>query len=294
MKLTLTFSSILILLLIFPGLVLGQGKSDQAKNNNLEKKVKIEVKQEDVDSETPSQGKPSFVGEKTKVELKSQGNKTVIKTENQFGQANETELTAEESQELEVEVTELDELEEALEVPARLKFKVNKYKSGFKLTENKFTAKTNYPLSINSETNELIVSTPAGTRVVTILPDAAINNMLRRGVLDIVDATGSGTPTDDSESTPSAAPDPIDNDATNSTEALDSSNLPELDDEPVILTTTDTGELVYEVNGLKNKKILGLIPVGISKKVQVSAESGEVVDEEIQGFWSRILNVISI
>lgn len=43
-----------------------------------------------------------------------------------------------------------------------------------------------FPLSISTESGELTVTTPAGTKVVTVLPDAAIANMLRNKKISMV------------------------------------------------------------------------------------------------------------
>jgi len=45
-------------------------------------------------------------------------------------------------------------------------------------------ATTKFPLSINLATNELVVTTPAGERVVTVLPDQAVQGMLGANVID--------------------------------------------------------------------------------------------------------------
>lgn len=45
-------------------------------------------------------------------------------------------------------------------------------------------ARTNLPLSVNLATNELVVTTPAGERVVTVLPNQAVQNMLAANVID--------------------------------------------------------------------------------------------------------------
>lgn len=45
-------------------------------------------------------------------------------------------------------------------------------------------ARTNFPLSVDQATNALMVTTPAGIRTVTVLPDAAVANLLAANVID--------------------------------------------------------------------------------------------------------------
>src|SRR5689334_19454857 len=46
------------------------------------------------------------------------------------------------------------------------------------IVEKSVGALSAFPLSVNKTTNELTVTTPAGTKVVTILPEQAVNSML--------------------------------------------------------------------------------------------------------------------
>lgn len=50
-------------------------------------------------------------------------------------------------------------------------------------------ARTNFPLSIDIATNELIVATKDGPKVVAILPDKAVSNLLDTGIVDTVGGT---------------------------------------------------------------------------------------------------------
>lgn len=116
-----------------------------------------------------------------------------------------------------------------------------------------FAAKTHFPLSVDLATNALTVTTPAGSKTVTILPDAAVNNMLAANVIDrlgaaaITEAAKTGTLTGVSGVVDLAV----------------RNNLP-----------------VYEILGLSDQKFLGFIPVSIPLKVVVSADTGELVATE--------------
>lgn len=57
-------------------------------------------------------------------------------------------------------------------------------------------------------------------------------------------------------------------------------------------TTGQNGEELYVIQGATQKKVLGLFPVTIEKKVTVSAENGEVEKTDMS-FIDRILNTFS-
>jgi len=58
-------------------------------------------------------------------------------------------------------------------------------------------ATTHFPLAVDPETHELTVTTPVGTKTVTVLPDEAVNNFFKHGRVGatesgILTASGSG------------------------------------------------------------------------------------------------------
>jgi len=126
-------------------------------------------------------------------------------------------------------------------------------------------AVTEFPLSVDLATNELVINTPSGQRNVTVLPDVAIRNLLAANVISrlntnkVIDLaqTGSDTILDD-----------------------------------VIQLGVNDGIPVYTISGLSEQKLLGFIPVIFEKDVTVSAENGEVIDEQIP-LQDRILDIIS-
>lgn len=131
-------------------------------------------------------------------------------------------------------------------------------KPGF--ISNKDGAISAFPLKIDKTTNSLIVTTPSGEKTVTVLPDAAIKNMLASKVISYV----------------ISAP---------STGELAST------DKLVTLVEKD-GVLVYEIDGVREHKFLGLIPLKSKVKAFVSAENGQVVKTETT-LLGRILNRIA-
>ncbi len=126
---------------------------------------------------------------------------------------------------------------------------------------NSVRARTNFPLSINPETKELIVTTPAGERTVAILPDEAIQNMLAQGFLTRIGSE-------------SVAP------AISTTSATPASQVE---------ISLHNGDVVYEVKGEKEQKFLGVIPVAIPRTILVSAQNGEVIGQS-QSWLSALLN----
>lgn len=121
-----------------------------------------------------------------------------------------------------------------------------------------------FPLSVNSATNELVVNTPSGAITVAVLPDEAVANMLAQNVLDHVQ-----TPTADELPNQEVG---------NVQESL---NLKDRN-----------GELVYEVDGTSDQKVLGLFKVQIHKKAIVSAQTGELVKVD-KTFAQTLLDLIS-
>lgn len=107
--------------------------------------------------------------------LKSEDDEDIDEIENEVEDEDEDEF--EEEEELEVESG-----TEAAKV--KVKIKIKRVDNRFMLTEREVEAETNFPLSVNPETRELTVTTPAGIKVVTILPTQAVSNMLANNVFD--------------------------------------------------------------------------------------------------------------
>lgn len=127
-------------------------------------------------------------------------------------------------------------------------------------------ALTDLPLSVNLVTNELTVTTPAGERTVTVLPDQAVQNMLAANVIDRIGG-------------PAVA------------ELLQQSSIETLDN--VITLAEQNGVPVYEIAGTKQQRLFGFIPVTVQLTVTVSAETGEVLDTD-QSFVDSVINFFAI
>lgn len=118
-------------------------------------------------------------------------------------------------------------------------------------------AETHFPLSLDPKTNTLTVTTPAGVKNVTVLPDQAVNNLLRQRFIDRI-----------SSQSATGAPQNI--------------ILGLLNNDPT-----------FQINGVDDQKFLGLFPVGIAKTSFVSAVNGQVVKVD-ETFLNRLLDLFSL
>jgi hypothetical protein len=138
------------------------------------------------------------------------------------------------------------------------KFKIATEGGKPRLESGRVGALSHFPISIDPETNQLIITTPAGTKAVTVLPDKAVANMLSKGVLSKIVNEGSTS--------------------------AGIANVVRLDEED--------GQPVYKVKGKKAHKMFGFIPVETEVEANVSAESGELVSTE-ESFLSKIVDLVS-
>lgn len=174
--------------------------------------------------------------------------------------------------------------------------------NAYMVIRNKIAAQTHFPLMVNLETNELIVTTPAGQKVVTVLPDAAVAHMLAANVLDQLGGKGglrwlatqpTATPSATPTATPSGeiTPTPGEGTPTPSPELTATPTITPM--EGITLTITKEGTLAYEIPGLKFKKLLGVWKVTLQRVAVVSAETGELLDIQESPF-TRILDLLSV
>lgn len=194
-----------------------------------------------------------------RIEIKREGDKVVTKIKNE--QDEEVELEDEQENEL------LDDVENELE-DRGLRIATDSGKPD--IIQNGRRVRTNFPLSVNPATGELFVTTPAGEKVVAVLPDQAIQNMLAAGILTRVEP--------EPEPSPSPSPGATESAATAQTGV----ELTQVNNQPV-----------YIISGFKGQNFLGIIPVDIKLKVVVSAENGNLLEIR-QGVLTRLLDFFSI
>ena len=179
-----------------------------------------------------------------KIKYELQNGQVVTKTED--GKGEEVELENEEMEDLEDEVEnelEDDGIKIATEGSGRLTFE-----------DSRISASTNFPLSIDVGTKQLVVNTPAGQKIVTVLPDEAVNNLLMSGIISKLN---------------------------NRIKTKANLEFKIRNNEPV-----------YEIDGLKTYRLFALIPVSRPLLVVVSSETGEVITTE-KSFLTNAVDFLS-
>lgn len=177
-----------------------------------------------------------------KLKYRIENGKVVLKAEDENGD------------EVEMEDSELTELEDSVDDETGgddLKL-ASTTDDRLSVTRNQIKAITDFPLSIDVETRELVVTTPDGEKIVTVLPDQAVENLLATGIISKLETPPTGT---DAETQPDALTGEI-------------------------KIETRNNEIVYRVNGVKTHRLLGFIPVNTQTTAFVSADSGNVVAQE--------------
>lgn len=156
----------------------------------------------------------------------------------------------EDGTETELDDNSLDTINQTLE---NEDLEISTNSGGFGLRHGQFEAQTHFPLSINPTTNELTVTTPAGTKVVAVLPDQAVNNLINQKFITVV--------------------------------ASDSA------DTGITLDTFDN-QPAFQIHGKSLQKLFGLFPISIDKTAFVSAENGSVLSVN-QSFLSKLFDLLS-
>lgn len=230
----------------------------KSKSNEIKKEIeKREVETKEVKDSQRAEVKTT--SEKIKSEIR-QGNLRIkfeiengkVKIETKVKEAeNETEL------ENEAENEAVKEVEAELE---KADIKIATAPGQIALVNKKAGALSNFPLSVNPTTRELTVTSPAGSKVVAVLPQTAIDNMLATHIMDDV------------------LSEKVNNNL---------ASVPEL-----VKLEIKNGVLGYEVRGTKTHKLLGVISIKTEVEAFVSAENGQVV-ESSQSLLGRILNRIA-
>lgn len=233
----------------------GSGSSEDQEQEQEREEIRVSSELRIKTREEADRQRVDIYEDGKKLRIETRDGNTVVSVEDEDGEdTGEDEL--EDGEEIEIESTESGKI--------RIRTNLNKFFIAHGLVE----AQTAFPLSINTQTNELTVTTSAGPKVVTILPQQAVDNMLARNVIDRILSTLPD---------PSASP--------------ESTDEAELGQEKIELAENNN-ELVYELEGESDERLLGLFPVKIHKKVHVSATTGDLVNVD-QTLLSRILDFLS-
>ncbi|HLC58702.1 MAG TPA: hypothetical protein VJI68_02480 [Candidatus Nanoarchaeia archaeon] len=123
---------------------------------------------------------------------------------------------------------------------------------------------TALPVSVDLATNILKVTTSNGEKEI-ILPNQAVKNILAANVISRISGL----------------------ELVNLVRQEQAQNLSQ-----IILLAEQNGFPIYEVNGIKDQRLFGFIPVTTKVNVKLSAETGEVVDTE-QSFVDKIFETLS-
>lgn len=175
-----------------------------------------------------------------------EGNKAVLKVEDQEGNEIKNQERIREELEADLEDEDIDISTEDGELT---------------VGHGEFHANSRFPLSINPITHELTVTTPAGTKVVTVLPDAAVKNFLARESSLAASSSGAAQV---------ASPSGV---------------------KSVSFTLKDN-ELVYEVKTEEAKNLFGFIPFTMPVSTFVSTENGQVVSQS-EPLLYRLIGLLS-
>jgi hypothetical protein len=137
-----------------------------------------------------------------------------------------------------------------------------------------------FPLRIDVSTNQLIMTKNGVERVLTTLPEKAVQNMLRA---HLKKGLGPKFFQATSSATLSAAPEeePI---------ASGSADISVLENQ--VSLEEENGQMVYRIPSKKKLKLLGIIPITTDLTGIVSAQTGVLIEER-QSFLSRILDLLS-
>lgn len=247
-----------------------QTETTRTKIKTNEDKTKVEVRNEAGRFETKVEDGKEETKIRTgnlKIEIKTESGKSVLKVKNENDE--EVELEDDEEDEL------FEELEKELE-DDDIKLATGSADLGFIQKGRK--VRTNFPLSVNPATGELFVTTPAGEKVVTILPDVAVQNMIKAGILTRVEEEPEPGASPSPEGTPSAQPPEGTPTASVSGAGIE--------------LTQENNEAVYLISGVRDEKFIGLVPVEIKLKTVVAVDDGSLLDIR-QGFFSRLLDLLS-
>ena len=122
---------------------------------------------------------------------------------------------------------------------------------------------TSASLSVDPETNTLSITTPRGDVKVVVLPDAAIARLLENNIVDEIVSEPSDAETESGE-----------------------------EEKDTVRLETEENIPVYKIAGIRRLKFLGVLPFESKVEATVSAETGEVLENN-QRFFKRFLGFFS-
>lgn len=245
--------------LVNEGLVLGK-EDEEEDDDGDEARSRTEIRDGEVRTEirTETGERVRFRSEdgETRTEVRSGGVRVRLERSNDEVRLKMENEAGEEEELGEQKLLRIREREDKDEIEVEVGGKEGE----FVVRRGQTQARTNFPLSINLATNELVVTTPAGEKVVTVLPDQAVQNMLAANVIDQIEESTSGA------------------------------SLVR----GIITLGERQGMPVYEIAGVRNHRFLGFIPVQTQVTAVVSAETGELVATEDVSLIEQAIGLLSV
>jgi hypothetical protein len=231
----------------------------ETKAKTEDGKTEIEVRNADgskykFKSEDDGRQRTDVYQDGVHIRLEKRDDRVIIKAETEGGSDDEVELGEQSIFKIE-DRTDKNEIRVATGSGNALKF-----------SRNGVAAETEFPLSINVIDNSLVVETSAGLKTVTILPDEAVSALLKANLIDKL------------------LSDSLDEVVTSLSDAGNEVNSIELGEQD--------GQLVYEVEGVSEQKLLGIFPVQVKRTVTVSAETSELISVD-KSIADRFLDAFS-
>lgn len=243
-------------------------KSEDNREKKKEDGKKEEVRVESRDGQTRVEIRKRSDGDKTrfkqeirtptgKIKFELEDGKAKVRVETERGKE-EFKVTSPSSQ-----ASELANIQNSREGKSEVKIKIRGDR--FELKAKGATALTNFPLTLNPETNELSVTTPVGTVVIKTLPQVAVQNILASNVMDRV----LGQDVDVEEE---------------GEEEEDVAEAPEVKVEGFVENLTDRELVVSGITFALNEatKFEGLVSVGTGVKVKSSLQDGVLVAQKVE------------
>lgn len=130
-----------------------------------------------------------------------------------------------------------DEIIEIEETDAPKKIEISHKENSFVIKNQDISAITSFPITINSATRQILVTTPSGERFLAVLPGDAVINIFKANIVNKL-----------------------------------SSKTKEIN-----LTETDKGDLQYQIPGEKSVNLFNIHTLSIPVTASVSALTGEIL-----------------
>lgn len=236
-----------------------QTVKNEAEDDSKKLQVEIQGQKQEIQQQSKGASQQSFQikteNGKSQVNIAQNGTTLEIKSEN-----GKTQIHAKKADGTEIELSSDDAVEKLNETLKEKEIEVEETPDKeLVIRKGDVEAETRVPISVNPITKELSITTPAGQKTVTILPDQAVANLIANK--EITSVTQQST-----------------NFGANSSQRI---TLTELNNEPV-----------FQVDGILNKKILGIVPVSFAKTSFVSGTTGNVVKTD-ETVLNRIVEAFS-